>query len=81
VTEALALGRPVLGYDHGGAGEQLQRFLPAGCVPPGATGAAVERLTGWWSAPPAVVPDGVFTLQEMCSRTLRVYRELAAQGA
>ncbi len=80
VTEALALGRPVLGYDHGGVGEQLQRFHPSGRVPAGATDAAIERLARWWTDTPAVAADEVFTLQEMCSRTLRVYQELVSGG-
>lgn len=33
VLEALSLGRPVLGFDHGGVGEQLREFFPQGAVP------------------------------------------------
>ncbi|NVK00836.1 MAG: glycosyltransferase family 4 protein [Oceanospirillaceae bacterium] len=32
VLEALSLGRPVLGYNHGGVGEILSRLFPAGRV-------------------------------------------------
>lgn len=34
VIEALAVGRPVLGWAHGGAGELLAELQPAGAVPP-----------------------------------------------
>ncbi len=50
--EALALGRPVVGYDHGGVGEQLRQFLPEGLVPAGNPQAAAERLACWYSNPP-----------------------------
>lgn len=33
VLEALAIGRPVLGWDHGGVGELLHALYPAGAVP------------------------------------------------
>ena len=35
VLEALALGRPVVGYDCGGVGELLNALFPPGKVPPG----------------------------------------------
>src|SRR5690606_14168844 len=34
VIEALAVGRPVLGWDHGGVGELLQELQPGGAVAP-----------------------------------------------
>ena len=30
--EALALGKPVIGYDHGGVAEQLRAIFPQGLV-------------------------------------------------
>jgi len=33
VAEALAVGTPVVGYDHGGVGEILQALYPSGRVP------------------------------------------------
>ncbi len=50
--EALALGRPVVGYDHGGVSEQLRQFLPEGLVPVGNPQAAAERLANWYCNPP-----------------------------
>ena len=78
VTEALALGRPVLGYDHGGVGEQLGRVYPEGRIPLKATHAAAERLACWWQegAPPVTEPLP-YTLARMQEETVALYRSLA----
>ena len=79
VTEALALGRPVLGYDYGGVGEQLDRVYPEGRVSPGGVDEAVERLAQWWRAgAPPVTGEVPFTLERMQAETLALYRSLAA---
>jgi glycosyltransferase involved in cell wall biosynthesis len=78
VLEALALGRPVVGYDHGGVGEQLQQLFPEGRVPPGNGSAlleTVQRILRERPVPGPVSPE--FTLDVMCRATLDVYRELA----
>lgn len=75
--EALAMGRPVLGYDHGGVGEQLARLYPAGRLPVGDRRALVERAAAWHrdGAPPG--PRSIpFTLDAMCGATLRLYESL-----
>ncbi|MDG4866956.1 glycosyltransferase family 4 protein [Guyparkeria sp. 1SP6A2] len=78
VTEALALGRPVLGYDHGGVGEQLGQVYPEGRVPPGATDRAVECLAQWWQdGAPSVTEAVPFTLERMQAETLALYQSLA----
>jgi len=82
VTEALALGRPVLGYDHGGVGEQLAIVYPEGRVPPGDIGVAIERLGQWWrEGAPSVTDEVPFTLARMQGETLALYRSLAAERA
>ena len=50
--EALALGRPVVGYAHGGVGEELEQFFPEGLVPVGDTEAVADLLTKWYRNPP-----------------------------
>lgn len=75
--EALALGRPVVGYDHGGVGELLCEFFPAGRVPlrdEKALLATTQKLLST-PHPPAPVKEP-FTLDAMCRGTLDVYREL-----
>ncbi|MEE8342807.1 MAG: glycosyltransferase family 4 protein [Gammaproteobacteria bacterium] len=78
--EALSLGRPVAGYDHGGVGEQLQAVLPAGQVPVGDWQGMVQLLIGWSKSPPEVPRHHPFTLGVMLDSTLEVYKELTAGG-
>ena len=47
VLEALALGRPVAGYEHGAVGEYLNAFLPEGRVPVGKLEALADTLVQW----------------------------------
>lgn len=74
--EALAIGRPVLGYDHGGVGEQLRLMLPSGLVPLGDIPGVLARLRQWHAEAPVPAANETFTLERMCSQTLAVYREL-----
>jgi glycosyltransferase involved in cell wall biosynthesis len=77
VLEALSLGVPVIGYDHGGVGEMLARLYPEGRVPCGDTRVLLERATQFLAMPPAVPADNVYTLEAMLERTLDLYRDLA----
>ncbi len=77
--EALALGRPVVAYDHGGVAEQLRELFPAGLVPPGDCDRAVDLTREILNARPAPRAFGTFTLEEMCGRTLDVYQTLLRQ--
>lgn len=76
VVEALSVGRPVLGWDHGGAGELLRELQPAGAVPPfdpRALAGCARVLLEAPPAPPAAIP---YTLSAMQDATLSVYDEL-----
>ncbi|KAB7767920.1 glycosyltransferase [Xanthomonas maliensis] len=76
VVEALAVGRPVLGWAHGGVGELLAELQPQGAVAPFDAAALCQRAAALLQhalAPPAVLP---YTLQAMQSATLKVYDEL-----
>jgi glycosyltransferase involved in cell wall biosynthesis len=75
--EALSLGVPVLGYAHGGVGEQLATVFPDGAVPLGDWRAAAEKASAWLDAPPRVTNEHPFTLARMLDATLAVYLELA----
>jgi glycosyltransferase involved in cell wall biosynthesis len=82
VLEALALGKPVLGYDCGGVGELLEIIFPDGRVKPkDAAGliAAAENILSFRSVP--AVPEGAFTLEAMCSSTLNLYESLTEKVA
>ncbi len=74
--EALSLGVPVAGYNHGGVGEQLAAILPEGCIPVGDVGQAAELVRRWLPEPPPVPQTQPFTLERMLNDTLNVYREL-----
>ncbi len=76
--EAMALGKQVLAYAHGGVGEQLTALFPQGAVPPRDTRAlasACERLLDSGERPRAVTAP--FTLESMCRSTTEVYSELS----
>ncbi len=77
VVEALSLGRPVLGYAHGGVGELLAAHFPAGAVEcgnaPVLLAAAQALLTGNTLVPVQALPR----LDAMQAATLALYREVA----
>jgi len=78
VVEALSIGRPVLGWDHGGVGELLRGLYPAGLVPLGdadALAAAAQRLLAAPAPMPVTIPQ---TLAAMQSATLELYDRLVA---
>ena len=77
VNEALGLGIPVAGYDHGGVGEQLAAHFPAGRVMPGNLDDMVGRLAAWIEAPPRMDDVQPHALEAMLDSTLDLYRELA----
>lgn len=80
VLEALSLGTPVVGYDHGGVGEILDAVYPDGRVRVGDQAGAADRLAGILADPTAArqaVRDHDFEVDRMCARTLAVYNELA----
>lgn len=76
VVEALAVGRPVLGWAHGGVGDLLRELQPQGLVAPfdlDALHVSARALLAQPPAPPVTIPH---TLQAMQQATLAVYAEL-----
>jgi len=76
VLEAFSVGRPVLGWDHGGVGEQLRHLQPEGAVPLGDHRALVQRARALLQQPPTLPISLPFTLHAMQQATLDVYAEL-----
>lgn len=77
VLEALAIGRPVLGWSHGGVGELLGELYPRGAVALG-DGTGLKNAARSLLADPAPVPEHIpYTLQAMQAATLDVYDRLA----
>ena len=74
--EALAMGVPVAGYDHGGVAGQLLALYPEGRLPPVDPEAAVPIIRRLLDSPPPVRQPNPFTLQRMLSDTVAVYDEL-----
>lgn len=81
VLEALSMGVPVIGYDHGGVGEQLACLFPEGRVPLGDLDDLVRKYqaiqAGVRIAPRAAPP----TLQDMLSATLDLYTGIVNDNA
>lgn len=81
--EAMALGRPVAAYSHGGVAEQLDVFFPEGMVEPGDIPVMVDKLRRWHTQPPKVSekPNHPFTLQRFFETKLELYESLMAGGS
>ncbi len=80
VIEALALGRPVLGYAHGGVGELLTELYPAGAVRLSDANALLTRATELLRAPAPVAPLTRYRLRDMQTATLKLYGEVVGLG-
>ena len=74
--EALALGTPVVGYDHGGVAEILKTCFPQGATPFGDPAAAAQLTLELLQSPSAINAPGPFILENCLSQTVRVYQEL-----
>jgi glycosyltransferase involved in cell wall biosynthesis len=75
--EALRLGVPTAGYDHGGVGEILRTIYPAGLLPMDSIDESCQR-TAQLLQHPAPVPAGdFFPLRSMQSHTLELYERIA----
>jgi glycosyltransferase involved in cell wall biosynthesis len=80
-AEALSLGTPVIGYDHGGTGEILRDVLPQGLVPCRDVDAAAAVTARFLDNPPTVPSEHPYTLARMQDATLAVYAELMRERA
>ena len=78
VNEALALGVPVVGYDHGGVGEILRAMFPRGAVPVGDVRAAAEVIESVQAEGLRVKCPNAFPLGRMLDDTLRLYESISA---
>lgn len=76
VLEALAMGRPVLGWNHGGVGELLATLYPSGQVPLGDMDALHAGARALLAAPPPTPGAIPFTLSAMQDATLSLYDQL-----
>ena len=77
VIEALSVGRPVLGWAHGGVGELLAGLQPAGAVPAFDETRLAATAQALLAQPPPALATMPYTLQAMQDATLALYQELA----
>ena len=76
VIEALSVGRPVLGWAHGGVGELLAELQPAGAAAAFEADALAMRARALLAAPPSPPATMPYTLQAMQEATLTLYRTM-----
>lgn len=76
VPEALHLGVPVVGWNHGGVRETLAAMFPQGAVPPGDRRALFERSLAFLRQRPAVAASSRFGLEESMQTSMAVYRSV-----
>ncbi len=83
VAEALHQGRPVLGWDLGGVGEQLRACFPPGAVPMGEAQSLTDRAVGLLTDPQLeqINRDAIPTVEAMQAATLAVYAEVLGASA
>ncbi len=77
--EALSMGIPVIGYNHGGVAEQLAICFPEGQVAVGDIQAVANKISLWQHVKPQVNIQHPFTLQNMCQQTLNIYQDLCKE--
>lgn len=79
VLEAVKLGRPTLGYDHGGVGEVLGRIYPEGLVPLEDTETMATKLVAIYRQvlePPR--PTNEFDLPKLLEQEIDLYEALVS---
>lgn len=80
VLEPLAMGRPVVGYAHGGVAEILGELFPHGAVAKGDVAAAARRTSDILGGhADAVRANHRFLMKEMQSATLSLYAQGTAR--
>lgn len=79
VIEALSVGRPVVGWAHGGVGELLAELQPQGAVAPFDEDALLRTTQSLLASHPApsAATMPAYTLRAMQDATLATYLELA----
>jgi glycosyltransferase involved in cell wall biosynthesis len=81
VVEALSVGRPVLGWAHGGVGELLRELQPQGGVAPFDESKLLDSARALLAQPTAPLATMPYTLRAMQDATLALYQELVESDA
>lgn len=75
IIEAIALGKPVLAYDHGGASEILAQCFPLGQVPVNNQDSMCDQIETYMQDPTPLPGPCPFTLDAMLKQTLQLYQQ------
>ena len=75
--EALRLGVPTAGYDHGGVGEILRTVYPAGLLPRDRLDDACQKIAHLLQQPEPVPAGDFYPLHAMLEQTVALYEQLA----
>jgi len=81
VPEALALGVPVIAWDHGGVKEILEKMFPAGAIKPDNQPALLEKTRAFLRHPPVVQPSEAFSLHTSMEKTMALYLASLKEGS
>jgi len=79
VPEALHLGVPVIGWNHGGVQEVLAEMFPRGAVTPGNQAELLARTRVFLRQRPVVSPSKAFVLEDSMNRHMRLYQDACGQ--
>tara|TARA_B100000579_G_scaffold394345_1_gene371637 strand:+ start:266 stop:1402 length:1137 start_codon:yes stop_codon:yes gene_type:complete len=76
-AEALSLGTPVIGYEHGGTKEIMKDWYPYGLVSVGNVNEAADRTERFLKSHPPVSKNKFFTLEKMQNMNMNLYEDLS----
>ena len=76
VIESIKLKTPVIGYDHGGVGEQLKLIFPEGLVSPKNMSELYKKTKKFLKENPEVKETNLFQLNDMLKNNMNIYINL-----
>ncbi|MCP5162595.1 MAG: glycosyltransferase family 4 protein [Hahellaceae bacterium] len=75
-AEALSMGVPVIGWNHGGIAEILRELYPEGAVTKDDSASLLSAIRHTLENKPSIPPNRRFLLSEMKAQTLKLYDHL-----
>lgn len=80
IPEALHLGIPAIGWNHGGVQEVLAEMFPPGAVTPDNAAELLARTRAFLLDRPAVSPSTAFRLEDSMKRNMQLYQSVCDQA-
>tara|TARA_B100001063_G_C16629384_1_gene484979 strand:+ start:79 stop:798 length:720 start_codon:yes stop_codon:yes gene_type:complete len=77
IIESIKLKTPVIGYDHGGVGEQLSMIFPQGLVELNNKENLYKNTIKILRKKPEIKNTNLFELENMLKTTLKIYEEVS----